>query len=281
MTATRCCTSAASTGRSLLSTDPRRGRRDVGGVDLAVTERGDGAPPIVYLHGWTGASEDFDDAATVLAARRRVVTWDHRGHGGSGHAGPYTIAQLATDATAVMDASGIDDAVVIGHSMGGVVAQRLVLDAPARVRGLVLVGTFGSHLPLTEPLAQVAEAACTMAETHGMQAVAAAQQAVVAARDDDADTRRLLRTDPAAFAGLMRDMRALPCRLDALGGVAVPTLVVCGTGDVGLRGASKRLAEAIPAARLVWFDGAAHSPQVDDPARFAALVGDFVDGCVA
>lgn len=277
---TRCCISAASTGGSLLSTDapdvtPQRSVCDVGGVELAVTRRPGGAPPVVYLHGWTGACDDFTAVADMLAPRRGVVTWDHRGHGTSGHAGPYTVAQLVADAAVVLDRTVDGPAVVVGHSMGGVVAQQLVLGSPERVAALVLVGTFGSHVPLSGPLAQVAEAACEMALTQGMEAVAAAQQAI-GAPQTDADAQRLLRTDPEAFAGLMRDMRAASDRLDALGGVTVPTLVVCGTDDVGLRGPSKRLAEAIPGARLHWFDGAGHSPHVDDPARFAALVGDFV-----
>ena len=67
---------------------------------------------------------------------------DQRGHGGSGAPpGPYSRAALASDVIAVLDAEGIDRTILVGHSMGGIVAMQAALEFPERIAGLVLIGT--------------------------------------------------------------------------------------------------------------------------------------------
>src|SRR5215218_7381756 len=109
------------------------------GVALAVTDTGSG-PPLLLVHGFGGAKEDFADHIDALAERRRVVTFDHRGHGESD--GPsdleaYSFDRMAADVQGVADALGIDGFRLLGHSMGGMVARRVVLAHPTRVDALV------------------------------------------------------------------------------------------------------------------------------------------------
>src|SRR5690349_1300960 len=146
---------------------------DVGGVTLAVDDRGDGdATPLVLVHGFTGGRIDFADVIDDLAADRRVVAWDHRGHSDSTNTGDqatYTFDQLVDDALAALDALGLERFHLLGHSMGGVIAQRLVLERPERVETLILMDTLAE--PLALPRAWV-DGAVTNGREKGMVAVA-------------------------------------------------------------------------------------------------------------
>ena len=114
-------------------------------------ERGSG-PPLVLINGW-GASglvwprSWLDD----LAHRYRVIRPDNRGTGWSRFAEtPFTMADLAADVRAILDAADVDTAVIAGISMGGMIAQELTLRSPDRVSGLVLVAT-APPLPAFRP----------------------------------------------------------------------------------------------------------------------------------
>jgi pimeloyl-ACP methyl ester carboxylesterase len=96
------------------------------GVALAYDSAGSGAPPIVFVHGWACDRSYFAPQFEHFAARHPVVTVDLRGHGDSDRpavgAGVYDIAELRDDVLAVAHAAGFDRPVVIGHSLGGLVA---------------------------------------------------------------------------------------------------------------------------------------------------------------
>src|SRR5438105_4194681 len=113
------------------------------GVSLEVEAVGSGAP-LLMVHGFTGAQEDFFDHRELLGRHSRVVTFDHRGHGRSDKpddVAAYSLDRLARDTLAVADALGFDRFRLLGHSMGGMVAARVVVAAPERVDGLVLMDT--------------------------------------------------------------------------------------------------------------------------------------------
>lgn len=107
--------------------------------------------PVVLLHGWNiNSFVNFGFAYESLAAQRRVVMVDHRGHGlGAETTGRFSLEECSDDVVAVLDALGIDRAIVVGYSLGGAVAQLLGHRSPDRVVGLVLAATserFGDHL---------------------------------------------------------------------------------------------------------------------------------------
>src|ERR1700685_1094425 len=119
----------------------------VHGVDLAWSERGSapaGTPTLVLCHGYTGSALDFSLVVDALAADRRVVTLDQRGHGYStktGHLEGYTIEQLAADLAAFLGTVGEGPVDLLGHSMGGRVVMGAVLAHPELVRSLILMDT--------------------------------------------------------------------------------------------------------------------------------------------
>ncbi len=105
-------------------------------------------PPVLMIQGSSTAGCTWRPQVEGLADRYRVVWFDNRGTGGSTlPEGPLTIEQMALDGLAVMDAQGWTDAHVVGHSMGGLIAQALAIAAPTRVRSLSLMSTFarGQH----------------------------------------------------------------------------------------------------------------------------------------
>lgn len=104
--------------------------RDLGGA---------GHPPLVILHGILGSSRNWQTAGRDLAARAHVLALDLRNHGASPHAEEAGFEAMAGDVLAWMDARGLAEAALLGHSMGGKVAMRLACRSPGRVSRLVVV----------------------------------------------------------------------------------------------------------------------------------------------
>lgn len=113
------------------------------GATLAWREAGQGAPTLVFLHGWTCTQETWGSSAATFSRTHRVITFDMAGHGASGTTTrPWTPAEFGKDALAVIDASGANEVVLIGHSMGGAVALEAAQLLPRQVVGVVGVDSF-------------------------------------------------------------------------------------------------------------------------------------------
>ncbi len=274
----------------LLSLDPSSALTSV-----AVLEAGTGGRPLLLVHGFTGAKEDFADHVDVLASLGWwVVAPDLRGHGGSGMPPAeedYSLALFGADVWAVVDALGWNHLVLLGHSMGGMTAQVAALSDPGRLRGLVLMDT--SHGPVEGVDPDLVAVGAELVRAGGMPAV---KEALDALGDDgplgteanqrvlrerpgyqEFGDRKFLGSSPAMYAAMLQELLHQADRLDALAMVDVPTLVIVGDQDTPFVGASKRMADTMPHARLVVIDDAGHSPQFENPeAWFAALVG-FLD----
>ena len=121
------------------------------GVEYAYRELGDGAVPLVLLQHFRGNLDYWDPPLIdALAARRRLVLFDNTGVGGSSGTTPSTIAQMAHDAIAFLDAMGVEEVDLLGFSIGSFVAQEIALIRPALVRAIVLAsaapkGAAGMH----------------------------------------------------------------------------------------------------------------------------------------
>lgn len=112
-------------------------------VALRHEVRGSG-PPVMLIAGtgYPGRTWQFEPFLAQLAAQCTVITFDHRGVGGSPSTpDPYSTRQFAADALALLRALGVGPAYLVGHSMGGRVAQWMALDAPDQVAGLALVAS--------------------------------------------------------------------------------------------------------------------------------------------
>jgi lipase len=133
---------------SLRVTREARGIVSGAGVDLAFGYWPGRGAPVVALHGLTASYVSFIGIAERLSGRRPLFALDLRGRGDSGKpAGPYGMEQHARDVATAMRAMDLDEAIIVGHSMGGFVATALAAMEPALVSGLILIE--GGFLPAT------------------------------------------------------------------------------------------------------------------------------------
>jgi pimeloyl-ACP methyl ester carboxylesterase len=252
-----------------------------GPVELSIAEAGRGGRPLLLLHGFTGAKEDFADWLDAFAAEGWwVVAPDLRGHGASdqppGEA-DYSLATFAADAWALADGLGWDRFALLGHSMGGMVAQHLVLDRPDRIERLILMDTCaGSAQGLDEATVTLA---VEVLRTQGLPALLDLIAQLPAPARPPAEERvratragfvewseaKVRACSPAMYAAMAVELTTRPDLLGALTKVSVPTRVLVGAQDRNFLAASRRLAEAIGPADLVVIPDAAHSPQLENP----------------
>jgi pimeloyl-ACP methyl ester carboxylesterase len=122
-------------------------RARVNGIELYYESHGTG-PALLLVPGLGADTRLFGGVTGPLAAACQVIVFDPRGGGRSDKPpGPYTVEQMANDAEGLLDVLGIDQAVVVGYSMGGRIVLSLALDHPTRVRRLVLAATSASTPP--------------------------------------------------------------------------------------------------------------------------------------
>jgi 3-oxoadipate enol-lactonase len=251
-------------------------------VALHHTDEGPPDAPPVLLGGALGTTTDlFDHLASSLRGRRRVVRFDHRGHGSSpAPPGPYTASDLAGDVVALADRLGIERFGYVGLSIGGAVGLTLALEHGDRLDALVLACTaprFGTPETWRERAGAVranglAPLVPATVERWFTEEFRAAHPDVV-----EQVMSRFLANPVEGYAACC-DANATYDVTDRLGGVAVPTRVVVAEKDTGAPpdvGAS--MAEAIPAADLVRIDRAAHLANLARPDVFDAAVGEHLD----
>ena len=261
-------------------------RPDGAVIDCVVVgpEGGDATGEVVLSHCWTGSRAGWEPVAIrLIAAGRRVVLYDQRGHGSStlGSDAP-TIDILGEDLAAVLDAVDAKDAVVAGHSMGGMATQALAIARPdimaERVRALVLAGTAafgvaaGPMSAATRWATGDARVDRLMASRLGPALCRGAvgrhprQAHVVATRD------AYLSLPPDVRRRFMIALQEMDFRA-GLASLAVPTTVVVGSRDfLTPPKLSRSLAGSIPAARLVVLPGAGHMLPYEEPDQLAVII---------
>jgi pimeloyl-ACP methyl ester carboxylesterase len=237
-----------------------------------------GEGPAVLLVAGQGMTVDGWWATVPILARSfRVIAFDNRDTGQSSRVPlPYTVAQLAQDAVAVLDAAGEERAHVYGISLGSLVAQELALRRPERVEALVLgassAGGFAAYKPSPSSFAQ------TFLVRAGAMGPEEAEWAAVPYTYAEktrrlhperiaADIVRRLGTPPGALSYLHQaGAVAAHDAYERLNQIAAPTLVVHGEQDVFIPPANALvLAERIPGAELQLWPDAAHMFPIDEP----------------
>jgi len=120
------------------------------GVEIRYETFGSGAPAIVFVHGWSCDRSYWRFQVGEFARRHRVLAIDLGGHGESGLGrAEWTMASFGADVAAAVDAEGLDDVVLVGHSMGGDVVDEAALLLGDRVRGVVWVDTYDDLEPVS------------------------------------------------------------------------------------------------------------------------------------
>ena len=241
---------------------------DVGGHSLRLSVSGSGPPDFLCLHGLVDRLEIWDRIAGPLSERGRCARVDQRGHGESpAPAGPCRREDLAADVCAVMRALDAPNHVLVGHSMGGIVAMSAALAEPARISGLVLVGTASQ---CNAKISAWYERIAVAGEEQGLEGLA---QAIYGER-----SRKRIEGDARGIAAVTRSLKSLheDPLTPKLAEIACPVLLVVGDGDPMGPKASSILAEHFPDAQLVVVPDCGHWVQVEKPDALLAAIDDFL-----
>jgi len=255
---------------------------------------GEGSAPLVLAHGYTASLEMWRAFLPALSARYRTVVYDTRGHGKSSAPAEmerYSLARdYVGDQAALMDALGIERAIVGGLSMGGMIAQEFALQHPERVRALLLFDTgpgtgMASDPSMRQRMEQFRSMMAQMARTKGMSAVVELMRqspmwaSRVAQNVPDAVRRHvegMMTMSVDGYLGGAKAMQDWAGTVERLHEIRVPTLVLVGEHDNLLR-ASRVIHERIAGSRFVLVRGAGHGTSMWRPEAFLRATLEFLD----
>jgi 3-oxoadipate enol-lactonase len=253
----------------------------INGLDIHHEAQGDG-PPIVFVHGLGATSNVWHAQRTTLSKYFRVITYDRSGSGRSQRArDSYSIEAWADELAGLLDHLAVPAAIVVGHSLGSMVAQRFAGKHPDRTKALILAG---GEAALGPEARKVLTERARAIEAHGLGAVVDAWLAgVLCAATREAN---------AALAGLTRAMflandagtYALHCLAlcdgDVCGdqrNISCPTLLTVGDQDVVTPLSwQQQIAAAIPNSRIRIIPNTGHMTMLEAPAVFNTVLMDFL-----
>ena len=251
------------------------------GVRLRYAYQGDAnGEPIILLHGYTDSSFSYSTVLPLLDRKYRVYVLDQRGHGESDRPKiGYALQQFAADVVAFMDAMKINQATIVGHSMGSFVAQHVAVAAPERVKRMVLSGS------------------ATIIRNNVVldlqREVNALKDPVPEAFVREFQTSTIFHPPPADFfSGVLRETLTLPAHVwrevmtemmspnaqADLAKIKTPTLILWGDKEtVFPRSEQDLLLAALPNARLKVYEDTGHGMHWERPERFAKDLQEFMN----
>jgi 3-oxoadipate enol-lactonase len=242
--------------------------------------------PMLLLHGLGSCLEDWELQIPVFAREHRVISMDLRGHGTSlKPSGPYSMAQLARDARAVLEATRTGPVHVVGLSLGGMVAFQLAVDAPELVRSLVIVNSAPEVIARTLNERLMLLTRRVLFAVLGLKGLAGRIAQMNFPRPDQADLRqklvdRLVANDPVAYAATMKAIVGWSVA-DRIGNIRCPTLIISADHDYTPVSHKEAYAAKIPGARVAVIANSRHVSPIDQPEELNRLVLEFLGGQVA
>ena len=236
------------------------------------------APVVVMIHGLGGSLSVWDGVAARLP-RHRLLRMDLRGHGQSDvPAAPYAMGTLIRDVERLIDHFALKETVLLGVSLGGLIAQGLAVKRMDLVRGLVLSNTAARIGTAAQWQARIATV-----RDHGLAALTDATMerwmgrtwrdnpAMPVMRQD------FLNTDPQGWMGGAAAIAGTDF-YETTATLRLPTLAIAGANDGSTPpDLVRETAELIPGARFQLIRGAGHLPMVEKPADYAAILSTFLD----
>ena len=235
------------------------------------------------LHGIGGNRHSFDDFLADLPAGWRAAAWDMPGYGDSAALDEMTFESLASSAVAILDDLGAAQATVLGHSMGGMIAQEVAARHPDRVNALVLFATTPAFGGRDESFKEKFLADRLRPLDEGKTPADIAPQ-LVGAMFGDATSQAAKDRAAASMAAVPAAAyrQALTCivnfnRIAELAGISCPALVLAAENDaLAPPRTMTRMAEKIPAAEYICLSGLGHLANYEDPPAFNQAVSTFL-----
>lgn len=251
------------------------------GIELFYHETGEG-PALLWLPGMSGDHTAFVAQYVHFRRSRRCIGLDPRGAGRtSAPAAPFSLTDMAADAVALLDHLGIERADVIGHSMGGRIAQELALGWPERVGRLVLMATGAALDPWQQAVVSSwLDMRRWLPREQWLRAIAVWMFSPISFAKQgwiDAFVRNTMRTPDQPYAAMEAQARAILGfdRRGAVRRIAAPTLVLVGEHDFALQPAQE-LASLIPGAQLQVLAGAGHILHAEQAQAVNAALATFL-----
>ena len=260
------------------------------GVRLAYEETGSGTP-VVFVHEFAGDLRSWEPQVRHLSRRYRCITWNARGYPPSDvpdDTGAYSQDRARDDVLAVLDALDIEQAHVVGLSMGGCATLHFGLAYPGRARSLVVAGVgYGAEPDQRERFRSEADITARILRTEGMAAWAAAYAlGPTRVQFQNKDPRgwrefadALAEHSAAGSAhtqqGVQKERPSVFDFADGMRKLTVPTLIVTGDEDWPCLVPSVFMKRTIPSAGLLVVPNTGHTINLEEPAAFNAALADF------
>jgi pimeloyl-ACP methyl ester carboxylesterase len=247
-----------------------------GEIEIAYAESGAGEP-VILLHGGESTRIQYDTFRSLLGAGIRAIAYDQRDSGASVNPpDPYGIPDLAADCAALIRGLGYERAHLFGSSFGGFVALQVAVSIPGVVRSLTVGATFSDASALQAPVAsEIVELPPSQRDARMLafalsergqadQKVVAELKSILVHRPPEADARRLAAIPGFDLTGRLPEITA-------------PTLLVYGEDDPAASPEiGRKIADAIPGAKLAVIPGARHGITMEFARETARLLRDFV-----
>lgn len=244
------------------------------------------APTMLLLHGFTGSGRNWEELASKLRGWQ-IVAPDLPGHGGT-EAPAGAMPVVAKDLVSLLDALSIDQALVIGYSMGGRLALHLAVEAPERVRGLVVIGATpgladaearDARLAADEALAKQIESDFDgfVRDWEALPLFASQRAMAPESQERIREIRRSHSPDALAKALRLLGTGAQPPLQARLSGLRMPVLWVVGEYDAKFRAIAQAVQPLLPAARFAILPYAGHAVHLERPSAFKTLLLSFAE----
>lgn len=250
------------------------------GLKLQYAEHGNTGTPVIFLHGFTDSLRSYQLIFPYLPETIHAYALSQRGHGDSDRPPTnYTPRDFAADVAEFIDKLELESAIVVGHSMGATVAQRVAIDYPQKVIAVVLIGSFASFSDNASVL-ELHDAVSAFVDRVDKEFIEEFQKSTI--------------TKPVSntfFETIVGESMKLPVRVwklalgalmnvdntKELTAVDKPVLLVWGDHDsFAVRKDQNRLLQALSNARLSIYEGVGHCVQWEEPKRFVQELKEFV-----
>jgi len=250
------------------------------GVKLYYEEQGAG-DPVLFIHGLGSSGQDWEVQAAAFSPHYRVIMYDQRGHGRSDKpAGPYSMAQFAGDAAALLQAIDVTSAHVVGLSLGGGVAFQLAVDQPALVRSLTIVNSAPEMVPRTFKEKFAIWQRLAIVRLMGLPKMAAVLSPRLFPDSEHEHLRQLFaerfaKNEKPAYLASIRALIGWSVT-SRLGEIKCPTLVITADQDYTPVALKEAYVAKLPNARLSVIANAHHATPMERPEAFNAVLAEFL-----